>query len=255
MALPFKVAGSRIQTLLSEVYLRFSSLLFLSLHLQFSLLFCCTCFQASPFLLQLQMLQIYTLTAFFSAASANTVIFRLTGPHWAWTKWCRCGLERADASRGHGPAPWDWGETSSQTPLKRMGLGTGGPMRNNWRGGLEEEVKCEQEKATDAHDTAHQPQSSLGSVHFLIKPKHFKLLIRLENFVMPSRLSKVMTNSKLKIIGKQVSQMANSTLRVAWHDFYCHHTECQKLDTSLNLIPITHLIGSEKQCDQNLRCA
>ena len=85
--------------------------------------------------------------------------------------------------------------------------------------------------------------------------KYFIFLIRLENFVMPFHLLKMKTNSKLrKIISGHVSQMAISILSAAWHDFYFQHTRCQKLDKLLNLIPITHLTGSEKQFDQNMQC-
>lgn len=52
----------------------------------------------------------------------------------------------------------------------------------------------------------------------------FKLLIKFENFVMSSLSSKVMRNYKLrKIIGRHLSQMADSVLRVVWHEFYCQH--------------------------------
>lgn len=73
---------------------------------------------------------------------------------------------------------------------------------------------------------------------------------------MPFHLLKMKTNFKLrKIIGGHVSQMAISILSAAWHDFYFQHARCQKLDKLLNLIPITHLTGSEKQSDQSLQCA
>lgn len=79
-----------------------------------------------------------------------------------------------------------------------------------------------------------------------------ELLAGYDNFMMLFLLSKVMANTKRrKIISGHLSQMANHILRVTWNNFYCQSRECQSPHKSLQLIHTAHLIGNEKQFDQN----
>ena len=56
----------------------------------------------------------------------------------------------------------------TQSHLKLIGCNWElvGLQEENGRDALKQEIKYEQEEATDAHDTTHQPKPPVSSVHF-----------------------------------------------------------------------------------------